>query len=82
LGGLEDPFSLGRLTTFSGDPSKEMGDLPHFKPMAKRRCKKCGRCCDPIRLSKRITPDLIPDSAPEGWLQRHWHLIKAGIILI
>lgn len=40
------------------------------------RCNKCGKCCNPIRLKVKITPDLISDSAPKGWLQKHWHLIK------
>jgi len=40
-------------------------------------CKKCGKCCDPIMLSMKmkITPSLIPDSAPKGWLQAHWHFV-------
>jgi len=38
-------------------------------------CKKCGKCCDPIVLLTKITPSLIPDSAPKGWLQAHWHFV-------
>jgi len=40
------------------------------------KCKKCGSCCDLIRLGKEITPGLMADSAPKGWFQKHWHLIK------
>lgn len=40
------------------------------------RCKKCGSCCDLISLTVKIRPTLIPDSAPKGWLQKHWHLVK------
>lgn len=40
------------------------------------KCKKCGKCCNPIRLREEITSDLIPDSAPKGWMQKHWHLLK------
>jgi len=40
------------------------------------KCKKCGKCCTPIRLTEEITEDLIPTSAPKGWMQEHWHLIK------
>ena len=40
------------------------------------KCKKCGRCCNPIRLRVEITKNLIPISAPKGWMQKHWHLIK------
>jgi len=40
------------------------------------KCKKCGRCCDLVTLKVKITPALIPDSAPKGWLQKHWHFVK------
>lgn len=40
------------------------------------KCKKCGECCDLVTLKVKITPTLIPDSAPKGWLQKHWHLVK------
>ena len=40
-----------------------------------KKCKKCGRCCDPIILSVKITPNLLADYAPEGWLQKHWHFL-------
>ena len=40
------------------------------------KCKKCGKCCNLIRLREEVTSDLIPVSAPKGWMQKHWHFLK------